>query len=187
MRSPPLSTFPASLAAPRPTAVTRLVAPRRRWEGLAVGRRRVIACHRKPLAVEDRGFAVPLVLGQHRADPGGGAGVVQGACHQPKLHAEPIGAFLDDDDRAQRRQRRVRPRFQQPAPERAQARNRIGGAEIDAELGALDCNLRGGFLVRLGVADGRGRHHLRDRARRHRAERLGRVRSALRRPDRAAP
>ena len=114
----------------------RTAPARRRF--CARGRRGVVAGQRQSLAVEDRRLAVPLVFGQDGADPRGSSRVVQGTGHQPKLHAEPVGAFLDHDDRAQRGERRVRSRLQQPAPQRAQAGDRIGGAEIDPELGPLD-------------------------------------------------
>ena len=118
---------------------------RRRAGAAPAWRRRgggIVGLQRQPLAVEDRGLARPLVFGQDGADLCGGAGVVQRTGHQPKLHAEAVGAFLHDDDRAQRRQRRVRSRFQQAAPQRAQAVDRIGAADIDPELGSLQRDLR---------------------------------------------
>ena len=78
-------------------------------------------------------------------------------------------------------------RFQQAAPQRTQARNRIGATDIDAEFGALDF-WQGNFRrVRLGAL-------VRRRGRDHR--RIGSAvmafaawtaRSVFRRPDPAAP
>ena len=58
--------------------------------------------------------------------------------------------------------------------------DRIGAAEIDAEFGALDGDLRRRFLVGLRVGSGRRRHHLRNRARRHRARPACSARSVCR-------
>ena len=116
-------------------------------------RLRLIALQRKALAVEHRGLAGPLAFDQHGADFRRRRGIVERAGDQPQLHAEPVVAFLDHDDRPQRRQRRIRLRFQQPAPQRAQAADRIGAAEIDAEFGSLDRELGRRFGgIRLGVA-----------------------------------
>ena len=66
--------------------------------------------------------------------------------------------------------------------------DRIGGAEIDPELGSLQRDFRRGVVVGLRVGRRRrGRHDFRDRARDDGLRRPCRARSACRPRDRAAP
>ena len=75
-------------------------------------RRWILRIHHEALTVKNCCLAVPLVFSQDGADPGGGTGIVQRSGDQPKLHAQSVAALLDDDDRAQRGQRRIGFRFQ---------------------------------------------------------------------------
>ena len=115
---------------------------RRRPSSQDAGRRYTVVC------------AGPLVLDHGGADLGCRGGIGQRAGDQPQLHAEAVIAFLDHDDRLQRRQRRIRPRFEQAAPQRAQAADRIGAADIDAEFGAIDGELRRSLRGRSAAAFG---------------------------------
>ena len=135
--------IPASWPAPRPPPALAgfAVAPLRAGGAGLAAARRLVGLH-------DRRWPSNTVVSQGRSFSiraaqifAAAAASLERAGDQPQLHAEPVVAFLDHDDRPQRRQRRVRPRFQQPAPQRAQAADRIGAADIDAEFGALDREL----------------------------------------------
>ena len=93
------------------------------------------------MTIEHRGGAGSIIFNHVGADLGCRCRISQGSRNQPQLHAETIGAFLDHDDRLQRRQRRIRPRFEQAAPQRTQPADRIRATDIDPEFGAIDCNL----------------------------------------------
>ena len=73
------------------------------------------------------------------------AASLQGARDQPKLQALSATALADHDDRLQRRQLRIRPRLQEPAPQHAQSADGIGAAEIDAEFGSPQAEFGQGF------------------------------------------
>ena len=83
-------------------------------------RRRRIGPHDKALSIEKRGLAGPLAFDQRGADFRRRGRIVERPDHEPKLHAKPVVAFLDRNDRPQRRQLVVR--FEQAPPQRAQAR-----------------------------------------------------------------
>ena len=72
----------------------------------------------------DGGLAIPIILGQDGAKLCGRGRIAERSGHQPQLHAAAAGAFADDDDRLQRRQRCIGARLEQPAPQRAQVRER---------------------------------------------------------------
>ena len=86
------------------------------------------------LAVEDGGFADAAIFGQHGANLCGCRRVDQRAGDEAQLHAEAIGALLQNDDRAKRSQF-LSIGFQDTTPQRAQTLDRTGAAEIDAEIG----------------------------------------------------
>ena len=89
---------------------------RQAWTGagLASAGRRLVVVHAQMLAVEHRRLARPLVCQHGGADFRRRGSIGERPGHQPQLHAEPGTALLDHDDRPQRRQRRIRSRFQKP-------------------------------------------------------------------------
>ena len=71
------------------------------------------------------------------------AASLSGPATSRSCRPSPLRAFLHHDDRAQRRQRRIRPDFRSPRHSARRPLDRIGAADVDAEFGALHRDLGG--------------------------------------------
>ena len=123
-----------------------------------------VRVHRKALAFEHRCHA-GSIMGHHRGtDFGRRCGIIDRTGHQAKLHAEPVAVFPDHDHRTQVGKRRVRPRFEQPAPECTQAGDRVCTPDIDSEFSSLNGELwrcRSLIVVRHFLGGRCESHHVR--------------------------